>query len=61
VTLLRLAARLGALAPGIPTIKAAEVLRLRKNKAVDVNEMKDVLGLKPRSLEQDLADCFAKQ
>ncbi len=42
---------MGALVPGIPTIKDAEVLRLREDKAVDVNEMKDVLGLKPRALE----------
>ena len=41
---------MSALAPGVPTIKDAEVLRLREDKAVDVNEMKDVLGLKlPRT------------
>jgi len=61
VTLLRLAARLSALVPGVPTIKDAEVLRLREDKAVDVSEMKDVLGLKPRSLEQGLKETFAKQ
>jgi len=61
VTLLRLAARLSALVPGVPTIKDAEVLRLREDKAVDVSEMKDVLGVTPRSLEQGLAETFAKQ
>ena len=60
VSLLRLAARLSALVPGIPTIKDAEVLRLREDKAVDVNEMKDVLGITPRPLKQGLAETIAK-
>ena len=60
VSLLRLAAQLSAFLPGIPTIRDAEVLRLLEDKAVDVNEMKDILGFTPRPLEQGLAETFAK-
>jgi len=59
VSLLRLAARLTALVPGIPAITDAEVLRLLEDKDVDVNEMKDVLGVTPRSLEQGLSETFS--
>lgn len=60
LSLLRIAARLTALVPGIPTIKDAEVLRLQEDKTVDVNEMKEMLGVTPRPLEQGLAETFAK-
>ena len=59
--LLRLAARMTALVPGIPTIKDAEVLRLSEDKAVDVGEMKDLLELTPRPLRQGLAETFSEQ
>ena len=58
--LLRIAARITAVVPGVPTIKDAEVVRLCEDKAVDVSEMKDVLGLTPRTLKQGLAETFAK-
>jgi uncharacterized protein YbjT (DUF2867 family) len=60
VILLRIAARLTALIPGIPTIRDAEVLRLREDKAVDVSEMRDILGMSPRPLEQGLEETFRK-
>ncbi len=61
IILLRIAARLTTLVPGIPTIKDAEVLRLQEDKTVDVNVMIDVLGVTPRSLKQGLAETFAKE
>ena len=61
VSLLRLAARLSTLVPGIPAIKDAEVLRLCEDKAVNVEGMKDVLEVTPRPLKQGLAETFAKQ
>ncbi len=61
VALLRLAARLSAYVPGVPEIKDAEVLRLCEDKGVDVSEMKEILGITPRPLEQGLAEALAKQ
>jgi len=60
VAMLRMAARITALLPGIPAIKDAEVLRLCEDKAVDVSAMKDILNVSPRPLEQGLAETFAK-
>ena len=58
--LLRLAARLTAIVPGIPTITDAEVQRLLEDKDVDVNEMMDILDVTPRSLSQGLIETFSK-
>jgi nucleoside-diphosphate-sugar epimerase len=58
--LLRLAAFMTAITPGIPTIKDAEVLRLLEDKAVDASEMKKLLGVTPRPLKQGLAETFSK-
>lgn len=60
VSLLRLAAFMTALIPGIPTIRDAEVLRLQEDKSVDVIEMRDILGVMPRPLKQGLAETFSK-
>lgn len=60
VSLLRLAARLTAFVPGIPKITDAEVLRLLEDKDVDISEMRDVLGVLPRSLKEGLAETFSK-
>lgn len=56
--LLRLLARFTTLAPGIPAITDAEVLRLLEDKAVDVSAMDSALGVSPRSLERGLRQTF---
>ncbi|MDA7946878.1 MAG: hypothetical protein MPJ78_05320 [Hyphomicrobiaceae bacterium] len=54
----RFAARLTALLPGIPTISDAEVIRLQEDKDVDVAPARDMLGLQPRALEDGLRLTF---
>jgi nucleoside-diphosphate-sugar epimerase len=60
IILLRIVAFLTVLIPGIPTIRDAEVRRLQEDKAVDVSEMHDILGLSPRSLDEGLEETFRK-
>lgn len=61
LALLRMAARLTALVPGVPVIKDAEVLRLQEDKAVDISGMEETLKLSPRPLKEGLAATFSKQ
>ncbi len=51
-------ARLTAIVPGVPLITKNEVLRLLEDKAVDIQEMRDVLGIAPRPLEEGLRDAL---
>jgi len=45
--------------PGVPTISADEVERLLEDRSVDIADMKNILGLKPRPLKEGLAETFA--
>lgn len=58
--LLRMVAFPTVLIPGIPTIRDAEVRRLQEDKAVDISEMHDILGLSPRPLDEGLEETFRK-
>ncbi len=60
LTLIRQAARLTALVPGVPVIKDAEVQRLQEDKSVDIRAMKEILGVTPRPLADGLAETFAE-
>lgn len=60
LALIRQAARLTALVPGVPVIKDAEVQRLREDKSVDIRAMKEILGVMPRPLADGLAETFAE-
>ena len=56
--LVRMAARLTAALPGVPTIRDAEVLRLQEDKAVDISALQQRLGIVPRTLEEGLRMTF---
>ncbi len=57
--LLRLAAPLTRLVPGIPTIRRAEVQRLLEDKSWGIDPMRRQLGIVPAGLAEGLARTFA--
>ena len=57
--LLRLAAPLTRLVPGIPTIRRAEVQRLLEDKSWGIDPMRRQLGIVPAGLADGLARTFA--
>jgi nucleoside-diphosphate-sugar epimerase len=52
------AAALTAVAPGLPTIRPAEIRRLLEDKAFDIAPMRAELGIEPRPLKAGLAATF---
>ena len=46
--------------PGVPIITAEEVERLLEDRSVDTSDMKNILGLQPRSLKDGLKETFIK-
>ncbi|PHK95370.1 NADH-ubiquinone oxidoreductase [Pseudoroseomonas rhizosphaerae] len=50
--------RLAALVPGLPRIGPDELRRLTEDKAFDIAEMREVLGVSPRPLREGLAATF---
>ena len=59
--LVRLAARITAVLPGVPTIRDAEVLRLQEDKNVDIAPLERALGLRPRTLQDGLQLTFGQR
>ena len=59
VSLLRLAAPLTAILPGIPTVRQAELRRLMEDKVFDIGPMRRLLGVAPVGLAQGVARTFA--
>jgi len=47
-----------SLLPGLPRIRPAEIRRLTENKAFDITEMRQVLGVSPVPLPEGLARTF---
>ena len=59
--LLRLAAPLTRVLPGLPTIRGPEVRRLLEDKSFDIGPMQAVLGVKPMGLVEGLALTFQRR
>lgn len=55
---LRLAAAVTRIVPGVPAIRSAEVRRLLEDKAFDIGPMTRTLGVAPMKLEEGLARTF---
>ena len=58
--LLRLAAPLTRLLPGLPTIRRAEVQRLLEDKSFSIEAMRRELGIEPVGLAEGLARTFGR-
>ncbi len=56
---LRVAAWLCRHLPGLPPVDLAEVQRLSEDKAFDITDLRDRLGIEPRGLDQGLRETFA--
>ena len=52
------AALITQILPWIPTVTLAEVRRLSEDKDIDIDEMRQLLHVEPRQLEQGLAETF---
>jgi hypothetical protein len=56
--LLRWAAPLTRLLPGIPTVRPAEIRRLMEDKTFGIEMMQRLLGVTPMGLQEGLARTF---